>query len=82
MLLYLHVNRHAVHPDLAVVNLNTMEFINAENYRDIIINLLKDENLPVDDLPATLSNFLVAIEVQEVIGLVGLEIYGSFALLR
>ena len=59
-----------------------MEIINAEKYRDIVITLLKEENLPVDDLPANLSNFLVATELQEVFAVIGLEIYGPFALLR
>jgi amino-acid N-acetyltransferase len=59
-----------------------MEIIKAETYRDNIIALLRDENLPVDDLAAGLENFLVATEDCEVIGAVGLEYYNGYALLR
>jgi amino-acid N-acetyltransferase len=54
----------------------------AQNYKDEIRALLIAEKLPVDDLPADLDNFIVAIEDDEVIGVAGLEIYGSCGLLR
>jgi amino-acid N-acetyltransferase len=59
-----------------------MEIINAASYKDEIVDLLKAEKLPVDDLPASLENFLVATENDEVVGTVGLEYYGEYALLR
>src|SRR5581483_3941656 len=72
--------KHAVHRDAAIEN--TMEIINAINYRENIIGLLAAEKLPVDDLPALLENFIVAREDSKVSGVVGLEIYGQSALLR
>ena len=59
-----------------------MEIVKADTYRDSIIALLMDEQLPTDDLPAILKNFLVAAEADEVVGTVGLEYYGGYALLR
>jgi amino-acid N-acetyltransferase len=44
--------------------------------------LLSSERLPTSDLPATLKSFFVMIENEELIGVVGLEIYGSYGLLR
>jgi amino-acid N-acetyltransferase len=54
----------------------------AKNNRDAIAALLSTEKLPVDDLPETLDNFLVASENDQLIGVIGLEIYGEFGLLR
>lgn len=50
--------------------------------RQVIIDLLKAEKLPVDDLPNYLDNFFVAIENEKIIGAIGLEIYGDCGLLR
>ena len=50
--------------------------------RQVIIDLLKAEKLPVDDLPLYLDNFFVAIENEKIIGAIGLEIYGDCGLLR
>jgi amino-acid N-acetyltransferase len=54
----------------------------AKNYKDKVKALLMAEKLPVDDLPASLDNFIVAIHDAEVVGVAGLEIYGSYGLLR
>lgn len=50
--------------------------------RQEIVELLKIENLPVNDLPVTLDNFFVATEEDKVVGAIGLEIYGNYGLLR
>jgi len=55
---------------------------NAQNYRDQVISLLKAENLPTQDLPETLQNFIVALQDEEVISVAGLEVYGDYGLLR
>ena len=44
--------------------------------------LLDLYQLPSQDLPTKLDHFLVSIEEQKVIGTVGLELYGPFALVR
>lgn len=55
----------------------------AENYRDSIVQLLSAAKLPVEDLPLSLDNFSIALnDNNDVIGVVGLEIYGDYALLR
>ncbi|MEO6977900.1 MAG: arsenic resistance N-acetyltransferase ArsN2 [Mucilaginibacter sp.] len=54
----------------------------ADNYRESIIALLAAEKLPTTDLPETLETFLVTKHDDEITGVVGLEIYGDFALLR
>jgi amino-acid N-acetyltransferase len=59
-----------------------MEITEAINYRDSIVALLRTEKLPVEDLPAMLENFRVARHNDEVIGVIGLEIYGDYGLLR
>src|ERR1700760_4807324 len=59
-----------------------MEIIEAISYRDSVIALLVAEKLPAEDLPATLENFWVALQNDEVIGAAGLEIYGDYGLLR
>lgn len=52
------------------------------NQRQRIIQLLQAEKLPVDDLPASLDNFFVAMDNEKVIGTIGLELYGDCGLLR
>ena len=47
-----------------------------------IERLLVANNLPLDGIPATLENFLVAEEDGETVGAIGLEIFGDAALLR
>lgn len=59
-----------------------MEIKDAKTYRDSIVAMLEGEKLPVSDLSADLDNFLVALENNEVIGAVGLEIYENYGLLR
>lgn len=54
----------------------------AQPYREKVIELLTAEKLPVADLPEPLDNFIVAIADAEVIGVAGLEVYGSYGLLR
>lgn len=54
----------------------------AQPHRNAIIALLSAEKLPTADLPETLDNFIAAIADAEVIGVAGLEVYGSFGLLR
>jgi amino-acid N-acetyltransferase len=47
-----------------------------------IITLLQSQQLPVEDLPSQLSDFFVAQENGKVIGLIGMEHYGDYGLLR
>jgi len=54
----------------------------AQPYRQEIIRLLESQKLPVNDLPDNLDDFLVATQNQKVVGVAGLEVYGSFGLLR
>jgi amino-acid N-acetyltransferase len=55
----------------------------AENYRDSIVQLLSAAKLPVEDLPLLLDEFSIALnDNNDVIGVVGLEVYGDYALLR
>lgn len=44
--------------------------------------LLVASKLPLDGVPESLQNFLVAFDGQKVIGAIGLEIFGDSALLR
>lgn len=50
--------------------------------RPAVVELLQSQNLPTQDLPDRLENFILAKENGKVIGSVGLEIYGKYALLR
>lgn len=50
--------------------------------REAIVALLQTEKLPVEDLPASLDNFFVVFYEDKVIGAIGLEQYGHYALLR
>jgi amino-acid N-acetyltransferase len=50
--------------------------------RDAVVSLLKAVNLPVEDLPPTLDLFLVAKKEGQVVGSVGLQLHGDYALLR
>lgn len=53
-----------------------------EQTRAAVISLLQSQNLPSGDLPPVLENFLVAMEDDQVVGVIGLERYGSYGLLR
>lgn len=54
----------------------------AQHHKEEMIGLLASEKLPVADLPEMLENFLVAIQDARVVGVIGLEIYGDYGLLR
>jgi amino-acid N-acetyltransferase len=55
----------------------------AENsQRDAIVALLLQEKLPVEDLPASLDNFLVAMVDEKIAGVIGIEFYQDCGLLR
>jgi amino-acid N-acetyltransferase len=54
----------------------------SDNHRPMVIALLQAEKLPVEDLPASLDNFFVALNEDKVIGAIGLEQYGHYGLLR
>ena len=47
-----------------------------------VVGLLRASDLPVDGVPASLDTFLVAEREGRVVGLIGLELYGTDALLR
>jgi amino-acid N-acetyltransferase len=59
-----------------------MEIITASNHRAGIEALLAENKLPVNDLPESLENFFAAISKDELVGVIGLEIYGRYGLLR
>jgi amino-acid N-acetyltransferase len=59
-----------------------MQIEEALKYRENITNLLAAEKLPTVDLPLTLENFRVAKETGTIIGVVGIEIYSNYGLLR
>jgi amino-acid N-acetyltransferase len=50
--------------------------------RPAVVALLESQQLPTQDLPSRLENFILAKENGKVIGSAGLEIYGRYALLR
>lgn len=50
--------------------------------RDAVVTLLQSQGLPTEDLPSTLQDFYVAVEDETVVGLIGMERYGPFGLLR
>ena len=50
--------------------------------REAIIQMLQANKLPNDDLPASLQNFLVALDNEKIIGVIGLELYDNCGLLR
>ena len=50
--------------------------------RQSIVTLLQSEKLPVEDLPADLDNFFIAVDYDNVVGAVGLEKYNNCGLLR
>jgi arsenate reductase (thioredoxin) len=47
-----------------------------------IKKLLSSEKLPVDDIDTSLKNFFAAIEGNEITGVIGLEVYSEYGLLR
>lgn len=52
------------------------------SHRAVLVSLLKQEKLPVQDLPDELSHFFVALLGEQVVGVIGLEQYASLGLLR
>ena len=59
-----------------------MKIEQADKYRESIIALLSAEKLPIADLPGQLENFAVTKQGEEITGVIGLEIYGDYGLLR
>ena len=53
-----------------------------EQSRNEIINLLKSNNLPAGDLPEKLDEFYTAMDGQRIVGLIGMERYSHYGLLR
>jgi arsenate reductase (thioredoxin) len=54
---------------------------NPEDF-DSIKKLLSSEKLPVDDIDTSLKNFFLAIDGNEIAGVIGLEVYSEYGLLR
>lgn len=50
--------------------------------KEVVTSLLKEANLLTDDLPAGLTNFLLAREEGTLVGVAGMELYKEVALLR
>jgi amino-acid N-acetyltransferase len=50
--------------------------------RKDMVKLLQSQKLPSDDLPASLNGFFTVFEEGLLVGLIGMDRYGSFALLR
>jgi len=59
-----------------------MQIENANRYRLALIALLQAEGLPYGDLSEELDSFLVVLDDNQLIGSVGVEIYGDYGLLR
>lgn len=60
-----------------------MEIITASpEHRKEIVGLLQSQNLPVEDLPLPLIDFYTAIKGEQVVGVIGMERYGRYGLLR
>ena len=50
--------------------------------RDGILNLLQSQKLPSEDLPFFLNDFYIALEEDKLIGVIGMERYSHYGLLR
>lgn len=60
-----------------------MQIVKAtQQTRDEIKSLLRSQNLPSEDLPDILTDFYAAVDGAKMIGLIGMERYGAYALLR
>lgn len=60
-----------------------MELNNANpQQRPAIVSLLQSQKLPTEDLPQVLDGFFTATADGHVVGIIGLEQYGSYGLLR
>jgi amino-acid N-acetyltransferase len=53
-----------------------------EQHRGAIVSLLQSQKLPAEDLPPALDDFLIVKEEDSLVGLIGLERYGDYGLLR
>ncbi len=53
-----------------------------QNDFDAVAILLSAEKLPVDDIDSSLNNFFAAVDGNEIVGAIGLEVYGKYGLLR
>ena len=60
----------------------SIEIKPAELYRTEVVDLLTAEKLPASDLPSMLTDFFVAVDGTRICGVVGLEVYGGYGLLR
>jgi amino-acid N-acetyltransferase len=58
-----------------------IKFVQPED-RQAITTLLSKSDLPTEDLPDILSDFVIATAGGQIIGVAGLEIFGSVGLLR
>ena len=64
-------------------NMMTLQIENARTEeKELLISLLKEADLLTEDLPEGQSNFLLAKEGDELVGVAGLELFGSVGLLR
>jgi amino-acid N-acetyltransferase len=54
----------------------------SQQKRDQIIHLLQVNKLPTEDLPSNLENFYTADDDGTTVGVIGMERYGSYGLLR
>ena len=60
-----------------------MQIIHAtEQSRNEITDLLQSQQLPSEDLPSVLTDSYTAVDNGKVVGLIGLERYGHYGLLR
>ncbi|NWK67115.1 MAG: hypothetical protein HYI21_13895, partial [Sediminibacterium sp. Gen4] len=56
-----------------------MEIIKATiDYRNAVLDLLATEKLPFKDISACLEDFLLAIDGDKMVGVVGMERYGTY----
>ncbi len=53
-----------------------------EECRNEIIHLLQSNNLPWEDLPSSLNDFYAVIDEGKIVGLIGMERYAHYGLLR
>lgn len=79
----------AVNPEAVVARTktthmsNTLLIVPAEaRHGEAVKEMLRNEKLPVSDLPADLKNFYIATDNGSVIGSIGLETYDEFGFLR
>lgn len=71
--------------DQIVVNLSTYMMIIQEAttaHRGPIVDLLRSNQLPSEDLDQAKHQFWVALQQNDVVGAIGLELYGQYGLLR